>query len=664
MIKEAAIRYFEANLSVIPVKEDKKPSVAWKRYQQELVPPNGNFENIGRLGLVCGMVSKNKNNAGLEMIDLDIKYDLTGTLFKDYKLLIKDNAPDLLKKLVVQKTVNNGYHFIYRCKKIEGNLKLANRPTTEEERKDNPNDKVRVLIETRGEGGYFVVFPSPNYEVVYGDLCKINEITPEERDILHDCARSFNYDVPKDTFKSDIEYNLHQSDELSPFEDYSLRGDAFGLLADCGWTYKYKTAKGYQFLRPNGTQSSSGSWSEELRRFYVFTTSTQFDSNKAYRLSTVAAILKFNGDFSKCSHWLISEGYGVKKTKETKKVEEPRIEVKGNDFLVLPDESNLYIEQVRNGTYPMGVSTGIPKLDPHWLHKRGQLNVINGHDNSGKTVVLLYLAILSAIEHNWNWVLYSAENKAGFLKRKLIEFKLCSNIHNARQVDVDSATKWIDEHFRFVRTNAMYTYKDVLEIGDELQKRQEFQSMLIDPYNGLFMPDGVQNRHEWDYRVTSEMRMFNTKHNCTIFLNTHAVTEALRRKYPKESVYSGYPMPPEKADTEGGGKFANRADDFLTIHRLTQHPTDWMYTDIHVRKVKEQESGGKTTFAESPVRLRSILGVVGFEDEDGYNPITKRTFAHVEVMNERKPIASKQIELPQQLNPKEEDEEERDYVPF
>ena len=30
---------------------------------------------------------------------------------------------------------------------------------------------------------------------------------------------------------------------------------------------------------------------------------------------------------------------------------------------------------------------------------------------------------------------------------------------------------------------------------------------------------------------------------------------------------------PRKEDTEQGGKVANKADDFLTIHRITQHPT-------------------------------------------------------------------------------------------
>ena len=45
----------------------------------------------------------------------------------------------------------------------------------------------------------------------------------------------------------------------------------------------------------------------------------------------------------------------------------------------------------------------------------------------------------------------------------------------------------------------------------------------------------------------------------------HAVTEAQRRKGD-----DGLPVAPYAEDTEGGGKFVNRADCFMTIHRKVQ----------------------------------------------------------------------------------------------
>jgi hypothetical protein len=85
---------------------------------------------------------------------------------------------------------------------------------------------------------------------------------------------------------------------------------------------------------------------------------------------------------------------------------------------------------------------------------------------------------------------------------------------------------------------------------------------------------------------------------------------------------SGHTMPPMASDVEGGGKFVNRSDEFFVLHRFTQHPTDWIYTDIHIRKVKELESGGRPTPLDEPIRLRSKQGNSGFEIK-GVDLITK-----------------------------------------
>ena len=65
-----------------------------------------------------------------------------------------------------------------------------------------------------------------------------------------------------------------------------------------------------------------------------------------------------------------------------------------------------------------------------------------------------------------------------------------------------------------------------------------------------------------------------------------------------------------------------RQDEFFVIHRYTQHERDWIYTDIHVRKVKELESGGRPTSLDNPVRLASTQGNCGFAI-NGLDLVTK-----------------------------------------
>ena len=74
--------------------------------------------------------------------------------------LVDLQASGLISRLVHETSMNGGHHLVYRCKTIEGSRKLARRPATEQELLHNPKDKSRVLLETRGTGGYFVSYPS------------------------------------------------------------------------------------------------------------------------------------------------------------------------------------------------------------------------------------------------------------------------------------------------------------------------------------------------------------------------------------------------------------------------------------------------------------------------------------------------------------------------
>jgi len=62
------------------------------------------------------------------------------------------------------------------------------------------------------------------------------------------------------------------------------------------------------------------------------------------------------------------------------------------------------------------------------------------------------------------------------------------------------------------------------------------------------------------------------------------------------------------SDTEGGISLGNRADDYMTIHRMTNHPDLWMMTEVTVGKIKDVETGGKCTFDALRFDYNSGLG--------------------------------------------------------
>jgi hypothetical protein len=618
-VKNIAIELFNSGLSVIPIDDKKVPIGSWKAKQEALIKPNGEFNNVDRLGIVTGKIS-----GYLQCIDKDTKYDITGTLFQDYKQLIAQVDKELLRLLTVQQTQSGGYHFLFRCKTIEGNKKLAKRAATQEELANKPKEKTKAIIETRGEGGYIAAFPTKGYKVIYGSLTDIKEITEEQRQVLLDCARALNTYVEPVYEKKEQKkvYEAHKS----PFDDYNERGDVLELLEAEGWKVMLKKGSKNLLLRPYGTGKWSADYDEDKRLFYVWTSSSDFENEKAYNPTQVLATLRFNKDYSATAKWLLENGYG-EKTEYQPKEYQPQaksiisLEDDNYEFIATDDEMNDYIEKIRNGTFEMGKSTGFPDLDIHFLFKKSTFVIVLGHDNVGKSVAMWYLATLSALMHEWNWIIFSSENKTGGVKRKIIEFYTAKSIKDLAPTELKQAGDWFNNHFTVVKNVNLYTYTDMLNIGRKLNLKKQYHGFLIDPYNSLDKP--MQNEHQYDYKAASEMRLFIEQTKCGIYLNTHAHSEALRRTYPKGHDYEGFPMPPNKADAEGGGKFANKADDFLVFHRMTQHETEWMWMEIHVKKVKEMETGGKPTIHNKPFKMRMSAGGLGYENVDGLNPVLK-----------------------------------------
>lgn len=400
-------------LQFIPVNENKQPTVkGWQNTVKKY-----DLSNVWGVGLVCGEPS-----GMVEALDFDLKYDLTNTLFDRYKREVNSINPELLKKLVVQKTRSGGYHFIYKCTKISGNTKLARRHTTEQEkqetyesvykaeilnkgcdegvakeraRKSKEGDKNRVLIESRGMGGQIVISPSKGYEFIYGDICSISHITEDERDVLFSVAMSFN-EFFEEVSAPKSQIPKVKSDGLSPFDDYNQRGDVVALLQSHGWKVVKNKGNKTLFLRPGQTTSqSSGNYDSNNNWFSVFTTSSIFEPEKAYLPYAVFAVLECNGDYSEAAKKLLDMGYGEKKQTVKEKapstrVIQSRVDVNDGDlsFLAKPSDYELYLQQVRTNTLPQGLTTGSALLDKHFLFKEGNFVMINGVDNVGKALSL------------------------------------------------------------------------------------------------------------------------------------------------------------------------------------------------------------------------------------------------------------------------------------
>lgn len=256
-----------------------------------------------------------------------------------------------------------------------------------------------------------------------------------------------------------------------------------------------------------------------------------------------------------------------------------------------------YLASVRNGTLKQGLGIGC-RLDNYLRFKYGSFNLIMGQANVGKTDWIIWYMVALTNKHKINWLIFSSENSVGSLKTKIIQYWTGKDLSKLSDEEFNRANFKMNQYFKFIDTDVLYTADDLLKVFEE--NKDQFDGAIIDPYNSLLLPKMV-NQHSYDYEMASKIRLFCKRFKKTIYILAHAVTESLRKTHDKSHRYAGLPQPPNEADIEGGGKWANRADDFVVIHRYKAHESEWMITHVHVKKIKETETGGKPTFLDDPV---------------------------------------------------------------
>lgn len=307
------LKYLEFGVNVVAVNDKKQAIFPWKKYQSASITKEEIEEQMSDprakgLAVICGAIS-----GGLEVIDIDTKYETY-----DLWAAIKEKIPaDIFSRLHIVSTKSGGKHLYYKCEEIEGNQKLAQRPPTKDEATATPHVKSYCIIETRGEAGYVVAPPSEGYKIIQKG---INVISVEDRTTLFEIMRSFNEIVEEQVVEA-FHRPTTKDYGVSPFDDYNSRGDIGDVLANHGWSKVKETSERSFYLRPGSKAEHSGTYNKSMGLFSVFSVNTPFVVQKGYKPSTVYAILEHNGDFKAAAKALLDLGYGEKKTSYGDKLE-------------------------------------------------------------------------------------------------------------------------------------------------------------------------------------------------------------------------------------------------------------------------------------------------------------------------------------------------------
>jgi predicted P-loop ATPase len=324
-VSKSALELFDAGIVTIPIALDgsKRPIGMWGEWIEK--PPTRAqvdlmFKKACGLAVLCGPTS-----GGLECID----FDQPG-YFADFADLLNEVAPGLIDKLVrIETPRGDGFHLYYRTGVTQGNQKLALLMV---------DGKKQTAIETRGKGGYAIIPPSPPeahpskrpYKHVGGPtLVNVQAITDAERKILIECAMSLNLVAEEATTPAQKKNEAPPVDgELTPGQDFELRGDWHDILKPHGWTVIRERGDVIHWQRPGkdgkGISATTGHCGTQL---YVFSSNAApFNSGRVYNKFAVYAFLNHASDFAGAARQLRKDGYGSprsrKRTAEVKAVAE------------------------------------------------------------------------------------------------------------------------------------------------------------------------------------------------------------------------------------------------------------------------------------------------------------------------------------------------------
>jgi len=430
-----ALEFANQGICVVPVATDgtKRPGIAsWKQYQ-ETRPTTTElmtwFADAQGVGVICGKVSGN-----LEMLELEGRA-VADKMHLDLKEMAGNaglgEVWDRINNGYVEMTPSGGIHWLYRIDgEVPGNTKLARKP--------GENDRIDVLAETRGEGGFVIVAPTNGtchpsggaWTMLVGSAKSIPTLTVAEREGLHQLFATFDC-VPKVEFVT--EELAPKGVNLTPGDDYNAKVTWEQVLEPLGWKKVYTNKAGVtSWRRPGKSEGISATTNHAGNdKFFCFSSSTQFEPERSYSKFAIFTLVEHQADFTASARALRSQGYGEARKELTS------LEVHSPSLVQLHDEEG----NIKESSWipkEIGESELEEEEPPSMLRREdgncllyaGKINAIFGESESGKTWIALE-AIRQELEKN-NIVFYldfedsarSILNRLKTLRVKQDKFKM------------------------------------------------------------------------------------------------------------------------------------------------------------------------------------------------------------------------------------------------
>ena len=245
------------------------------------------------------------------------------------------------------------------------------------------------------------------------------------------------------------------------------------------------------------------------------------------------------------------------------------------------------IDRFRKGIM-LGETTRFGEFDNYFRWKKGDINVVIGYANAGKTTFWLQMMLTKSIYDGWRWAIFSPENyPANDFYDDLVEMYVGKWINEMTEEEYIDACLFLDLHFFYVYPEWEHDLESIHEKFRYLILKKGVDGVLIDPFNQL---DKTQKAYERDDQYIS-----NTLKDVKRFALLNAVSYNIIM-HPKSTTYNqDKSLPPaDMYDIAGGAMTGNKSDQIISYYRPNYH-SDKNDPNVHaiMQKVKRKRTGGK-----------------------------------------------------------------------
>ena len=238
---------------------------------------------------------------------------------------------------------------------------------------------------------------------------------------------------------------------------------------------------------------------------------------------------------------------------------------------------------------------GIPEIDEHFKFKRGEITLLSGIGNYGKSTVLKYILLIRVIKYGEKFAFFSPEdNPAAEFYHDLVEIIAGMRLSPESMYRVSRNT--YEEIYDFVSKHIFYVYpKSISPTPEYIKERflelifkEKVDGCIIDPFNQMTNEYAKSGGRSDKYLETFLADCSRFAQNNSIYFVIVAHPTKLQKGND-----GNYPCP-DVFDIADGAMWNNKMDNILIYHR-PNHQTDPESTlcELHTKKIRRQRVVGK-----------------------------------------------------------------------